>query len=194
MTSSPFWLMIASTRHGRLARLAVADDQLALAPTDRHHRVNGFEASLQGLLDRLSVDDARGDLLDWGLLAAGNRALSVDWLTERVHDAPQHLVTDRHRNNPARSFDGVALLDRRRLAQEDRTNARFLEVQGDAEDAVWKLQHLGGHRTFNPMDACNAIAHGHDRADLGNVNVQGVITELVFDDLRDFVCFDAHGS
>ena len=40
-------------RDGRLAGLAVADDQLALTAADRHHRVDRLEPGLQRLLDRL---------------------------------------------------------------------------------------------------------------------------------------------
>ena len=49
---------------GGLAGLAVADDQLALAAADRHHRVDRLEAGLQRLLDRLAIDDAGRDALD----------------------------------------------------------------------------------------------------------------------------------
>jgi len=45
----PFWLMIASTGYCRLAGLTVADDQLALAATYRHHRVDGLETGLHRL-------------------------------------------------------------------------------------------------------------------------------------------------
>ena len=46
MRSLPFWLMIVSMRHGGLAGLAVADDQLALAATNRDQRVDRLEAGL----------------------------------------------------------------------------------------------------------------------------------------------------
>src|SRR4029453_17738610 len=45
--------------HGRLAGLAVADDQLALAAADRDHRGDRLDARLQRHLHRLAVDDAR---------------------------------------------------------------------------------------------------------------------------------------
>src|SRR3712207_8746902 len=48
-------------RDRRLARLAVADDQLALAAADRDHRVDGLQAGLHRLDHRLALDDARGD-------------------------------------------------------------------------------------------------------------------------------------
>ena len=44
---------------GGLARLAVADDQLALSAPDRNHRVNGFDSGLQRLAHRLAVNHAR---------------------------------------------------------------------------------------------------------------------------------------
>jgi hypothetical protein len=45
-------------RDRRLAGLAVADDQLALAAADRDHRVDGLDAGLQRLGHRLPVGDA----------------------------------------------------------------------------------------------------------------------------------------
>src|SRR6478735_11169664 len=42
---------------GGLAGLAVADDQLALAPTDRRHRVDGLDAGLEWLVHRLAAGD-----------------------------------------------------------------------------------------------------------------------------------------
>src|ERR687890_182852 len=50
-------------RDGGLARLAVADYQLALTAADGHHRVNGLQPRLQGLLHGLSVYDAGRDAL-----------------------------------------------------------------------------------------------------------------------------------
>ena len=44
---------------GRLAGLAVADDQLALAAADRDHGVDRLDAGLQRLVDRLPFGDAR---------------------------------------------------------------------------------------------------------------------------------------
>ena len=51
-------------RDRRLAGLAVADDQLALATADRDHRVDRLDARLQRLLHRLALDDAGGLVLD----------------------------------------------------------------------------------------------------------------------------------
>ena len=79
-----------------------------------------------------------------------DRALAVDGLAERVHDATDHLVADRHRDDAARALDDVAFLDVRRVAEEHGADAVFLEVQGDAEHAVRELEHLARHRPLDP--------------------------------------------
>ena len=80
-----------------LAGLAVADDQLALAAADRGHRVDGLDAGLQRLVHRLAAGDAgRLDLHAAGV-GVGDRALAVDRFAERVDDAAEQRVADRHR-------------------------------------------------------------------------------------------------
>src|SRR5437762_94896 len=53
-------------RHGRLAGLAIADDQLALPAADRDHRVDRLDAGVQRLVDPLAIHDARREPLDRG--------------------------------------------------------------------------------------------------------------------------------
>src|SRR5688572_6995068 len=60
--------------HGRLAGLAVTDDQLALAPTDRDHRIDRLDARLQRGIDVLAQDDARSDTLNRSRLVGRDRA------------------------------------------------------------------------------------------------------------------------
>ena len=61
-----------------LAGLAVADDELALAPADRGHRVDGLDPGLQRLVHRLAADDAGRLDLEPAHLGARDRALAVD--------------------------------------------------------------------------------------------------------------------
>ena len=67
----------------------VADDQLALSPADRDHRVDGLDAGLDGGIDRHAGRNVRGDNLDWLRVRGTGRPLAVDRLTERVDDAGQ---------------------------------------------------------------------------------------------------------
>jgi hypothetical protein len=70
-------------RDRRLARLAVADDQLPLAAADRDHRVDRLDAGLQRLLDRLALDHAGSLELGRAGLLGVDVALAVERLAER---------------------------------------------------------------------------------------------------------------
>src|SRR5919107_3712843 len=59
-------------RDGGLARLSVADYQLALSPPDGHHRVNRLQARLQGLLHGLAGYDAGRDALQRRVFVGGD--------------------------------------------------------------------------------------------------------------------------
>src|SRR5262249_10182926 len=60
---------------GGLAGLAVADDELALSASDRHHAVDGLDAGLERLFDRLASQDARRLHLDASSMRRLDRAL-----------------------------------------------------------------------------------------------------------------------
>src|SRR5206468_5166533 len=62
---------------GGLARLAIADDELALAAADRNHRVDRFEARLERLLHGLARDDAGRFHFDAAAMRALDRTFAV---------------------------------------------------------------------------------------------------------------------
>ena len=157
----------------RLACLTVADDQLALAAADRHHAVDGLEAGLQRLLHRLAIDDARRETLDRQELLRLNRPLAVNRLTERVDDATEHLVADRHRDDASGALDGVAFLDLLEVAEQHGADAVFFEVQRNAEHAVRELEHLAGHRALDAMHARDTITDRDNASDFGDVDLDG---------------------
>jgi hypothetical protein len=108
----------------RLAGGAVADDQLALAAADRNHRVDGHDAGLHGLADRLASHDAGRDLLDRVRHVARDRPLAVDRFAERVDDATEQTLADRDLQQFARGTNLVALLETRVLAEDDDADFR----------------------------------------------------------------------
>ena len=130
---------------GRLARLAVTDDELALTAADRHHRVDGLQARLQRFFHRLPIDDAGRKTLDRREVVGADGTLAINRLAEGVDDAAQHLFADRHRDDAAGALDDVAFLDLLEFAQQHRANALFFEVQRDPEYAVGELEHFAGH-------------------------------------------------
>src|SRR5690606_6694262 len=82
--------------HRGLAGLAVADDQLALAAADRHHRVHRLVAGLHRLADALAVDHARRHALDGRGLLRVDGTLAVHRIAQRIDHAPKQLRTHRH--------------------------------------------------------------------------------------------------
>lgn len=68
------------------AGLTVADDQLTLTASDRNHCVDSLEAGLHRLMNRLTLDNARG--LDFNLaeFVGIDRAFTVDGLSDSVDD------------------------------------------------------------------------------------------------------------
>jgi hypothetical protein len=86
-------------RDRRLARLAVADDELALAAADRDHGVDRLQARLHRLLHGLARDHARGLELGGPGLGQVDVALAVERAAERVDDAGR--AARRRRGSPA---------------------------------------------------------------------------------------------
>ena len=56
-----------------------------------------------------------------------------------------------------------------------------------------ELEHLAGHRPLAAVEARDAVADRIDRADLGDVHVDGEAADLVPDDLGNLVGSNAHG-
>src|SRR5205807_7220233 len=101
-----------------LARLAVADDELALAAADVRHRVDRLDPGLERLLHRLPVDDARRLELERAPLVRLDRPAAVERVPERVDDAAQERLADGDARHAPRAADGLALADVLPLAAE----------------------------------------------------------------------------
>ena len=180
-------------RDRRLAGLAVADDQLALAAADRDHRVDRLQARLHRLLDGLALDDARR--LELG--GAGGRrvdvALAVERVAERVDDAPQQLLADGDLEQLARPLDGVALDHVHPRAEQHDADVVGLEVQREARHVVRELEHLERLAVLEAVDAGDAVGHREDGADLGQVGLPRVeALDAALEDAGDLVWLDLH--
>ena len=141
---------------------------------------------------RLPIHDARRDALDRLERPGGNRALAVDRLAQRVDDAPQQFLADRHRNDAAGALHHVAFFDFPELAQQHGADAVLFEVQRDAEHAVRELEHLARHGILDAVHTGNPVSDRHDTADFGDIDVDGVASDLLANDFGDFLGFDVH--
>ena len=155
---------------GRLAGLAVADDQLALSASDGSHRVDCLDAGLQGLIHRLALGHAVCDHLDGASLGGGHRAGAVQGVSQRVDYPAQHRLAHRHAQQPAGAADLVALVDLEKIAEDNHTHRVLFEVEGQAEDVAGKLDHLARHHSRQPVHPGNPISHLDYPANFANVD------------------------
>ena len=121
---------------GRLARLPVTDDQLALAPADGEHGVDGQQAGLHGGVHRLAVQDARGRRLDGTVLVRGDVPLAVLGGTQGIHHPAQIALSHRHTGGLAGAADDAALDDVLAAAEQDAAHTVPAQILHHALHAV----------------------------------------------------------
>ena len=177
-----------------LTRLAVTNDQFALATADRHHRVDGLQTGLHRLAHRLTCDHARGHFFDHVGHLGVDRAFAVDRLAQRVHHTANQLGADGHFQNTARALDSVAFGDVLVVTQNHRAHRVTLEVQRQAEGVVGKLQHLALHHIGQAVNAANTVGHRNHGALVANVSAAGQPLNAALDQLRNLCGIELHDS
>ena len=121
-----------------------------------------------------------------------DRALAVDRVAERVDDAAEQALADRHVDDGAGALDGVAFLDVAVVAEDHDADIVAFEVQRHAADAARELDHLAGLDVVEAVDAGDAVADGEHLADLGDLGLLAEILDLVLEDCGDFRGADVH--
>ncbi len=146
--------------HGSLARLAVADDQLALSATNGNHRVDSLQTGLQRLFHRLTIDHAGRLAVERHLKRLGkvNVSLAVDRLAQRVDHTTEEVIVHPDRGDAMRALHRLTLLDAGSRTQEDATHVVFLEVHDNGHSAVLKLEQLVGFGITESVDSGHTVA------------------------------------
>src|SRR5690606_15651756 len=173
-------------------RLAVADDELSLAASDRHHRIDRLVAGLHRLAHRLAVDDAGCDALDRRVARGVDGAFAVDRIAERVHDASEQPLADGHFEDAAGRLDRVAFADVLVLAEHDRADRVLLEVQREPDAAAGEFQHFAVLGVGKTVDAHDTVRDGHDRTDVALFGGALELLDARLDEIADFRCLDGH--
>jgi len=70
------------------------------------------------------------------------RSLAVQWLAGGVYHPPDQAVANRHLGYPASGAHLIPLLHPGPLAEDHRSDAVLLQVQGDADNPVGELEKL----------------------------------------------------
>ena len=167
---------------GRLAGLAVADDQLALAAADRRHGVDGLDAGLQRLADRLAGrryagamnSTARRSLVTIGPLPSSG--LPSGSTTRPMTASPTGTLSSRPvllTSSPSWMLQVVA--------EDDHADRVLFQVEGQPDDAVGKLDHFAGHHARQAVDARNAVADFQDASDFADVDLGFVVLNFLLE-------------
>ncbi len=179
---------------GRLAGLAVADDELALAAADRHHGVDGQDAGLHGLVHRLAGDNARSLELHGARALGLDGALAVDGHAQRIHDAAEHGLAGGNLHDTAGRADLVVFLDCGDVTQKHGADLVLFEVLGQTVHGLAalsdELEQLTGHGIAETVDARDAVADLDDRAHLAGLDADVQRVELLLQRGVNGLCGD----
>ena len=168
-----------------LARGAVADDQLPLTTSDRDHRVDGLQPRLERLLHGLALDDAWRLELDRTALLRLDRTLAVERIPERVDDAPDESLADRHARQEARPLHRLALLDLLPVAEERGAHVVRLEIEREPGHAVLELEHLHGEGVLEAVHAGDPVTDLQNGSDLAEARLDVEVLDPLLQDRGD---------
>ena len=133
-----------------------------------------------------------GRVVDAAALGGHDRALAVDGVAERVDDAAEQALADRHIHDGARALHGLAFGDLAVGAEHHDADVVGLEVEGHAAHAALEFDHFTGLDIVEAMDAGDTVADAEHLAHFGDLRFGAEAGDLVADDLGDFCGADIH--
>src|SRR5215211_2324859 len=155
--------------NGRLAGLTITNNQFALSPPNRNHRVDGLDARLDRRIHILTIHHTRSDTLNWAEAGCGNWPLSINGLTQRVDYTTDHGITHRNRSDTPRSTHGHAFRDSPVIAHNDHTNTISFKVECSPHNTIQELNKFLRSYICKSLYTSNTITrlgHGTNIADI----------------------------
>ena len=128
--------------------------------------IDRLDAGLQRLTHALALHHRRSLEFQRAPDVRLDVAAAVDRLAQRVDDASEERVADRHREHLAGALDLLALFDLLEVAEDHRADAVLVEVERDAEHAAGELQQFLRHHRGEALDVRDTVTGVDDRADL----------------------------
>ena len=123
-----------------------------------------------------------------------DRALAVDRVAERVDDAAEQALADRHVDDGAGALHRLAFRDLAVGAEDHDADIVGLEVERHAAHAGLELDHLAGLDLVEAVEAGDAVADGQNLADLGDLGLGAEVLDLLLQDRGDFGGADVHSA
>ncbi len=149
---------------GGLADLTVADDQLTLATAYRDHGVDRLVTGLHRLVDGLTPDHARRNLLDCVSCLSVDRAFAINRVTQCVDNAAQQFRTNRNLKDAAGALGAHAFGQAQVVTQNHGTYGVLLQVQCHTKDAARELDHFAVHDVGQTVDTYDTVRNADDGA------------------------------
>ena len=175
---------------GRLAGLAVADDELTLATTDGDHGVDGLETGLQRLVDGLTVDNARCLAVEGHLkFLTANGCAAINGLAKGVDDASDHLFAYLDGGDATCAAGNIALLDTLGGTEEHYAHIVFLQVHGDGHGAVFKLHEFVFGNIAQTIQTGHAVGDVKHFANFLKLHIALDALKFIEEDVGNFACF-----
>ena len=175
---------------GRLACLAVSDDELALPAADGNHGVDGLEARLQRLRHRLAEDDpGRLALQRHVHLLPFDGAQAVQRIAQRVDHSAQQIVIHADGGDAAGPAHHHSFLHVVCRPHQDGAHIVGFQVHHHGHQSTAAVQQFAGLGMVQAIDAHHAVTHLQGLADLLETEIVFHVFELPEQDIADFAGF-----
>jgi len=159
---------------GGLARLAVAEDQLALAAADGDEGVDDLQPGLERHGDGGAVHDGPGFAFDRTTLRRADWPEAVEGPPQGVHDAAEQRLAHRRVEHAARAPDLRAGPQSLAHVEQDDAHGVGIDVEDHAQAAAREAEKLLGADAGQPVDGCDALADGGQGAHFARLQVGAV--------------------
>src|ERR1700691_6708640 len=143
-------------------------------------------------MHRLARNNTRRLDVDARLALGLDRTFTVNRLAERIDDAAEQNLADRHLDNCPCALHRLPLLDLAVRAEDDDTDIVDFEVERHALDAACELDHFAGLHIVEAVDASNAVADRQHLPDLGDFSLLAEILDLLFENGGNFRSTEIH--
>ena len=166
--------------------LTVTDDQLTLATANRDHGIDRLVTGLHRLVDRLTPDHARCNLLNSVGRDVVQRAFAVNWVTQCVNNATQQFRTNRNFEDAAGALGAHAFGKAGVSTQHNSTHGVLLQVQCHTVDAARELDHFAIHYVGETVNAHDTVRYADDSAFVTGLRGDIEILDTPLDDFTYF--------
>jgi hypothetical protein len=144
-------------RDGRLAGLAVAENQFPLTASDRNQCVDDLQARLQRFRDRCAVHDGWCRALYRQALSRGHRPFAIKRPSQRIDDTPQQAITNHDIRHAAGTLYLIPRLQVPVITEQHDADVGLVHIESNAGHTARKRDQLLEAYTGNarhPGDSC----------------------------------------